>query len=135
MMRRRNGSMLLDVSLAVMLLTVALVAVAQMLAVSARQRHETRWRAIATREVANITEQVMALPWAETTTDQLGAVAMDATTREMLPEAMLEIESTDVSAPRQAKRIRVSLTYRNTAGLSVEPITLVAWKFISGGAE
>ena len=134
MMKRRNGSMLLEVSLAVMLLAVALVAVAQLLAVAARQRRETRWRTVATREVANITEQVMALPWNQTSTENFSTVALHDTTQTLL-DATLEVEVTDVTEPREAKRIRISLAYRNTADLPVEPITLVAWKFAPGGAD
>ena len=131
--RSRNGSMLLEVSLAIMLLSVALVAVAQLLAVAARQRHETRWRTVATREVANVTEQVMTLAWRDLTAEPLPAVAMHPATAAMLPDARLTIEVDDVAVPRPAKRIRVSLAYRNTAGLPVEPISLVAWKFSPGG--
>ena len=134
-MQRRHGSMLLEVSLSVMLLSVALVAVAQLLAVAARQRHETRWRTVATREVANVTEHVMALPWEETTADPLNAVALHPATQALLPDATLTVEVNDVTDPRAAKRIRVSLAYRNTAGLPVEPIRLVAWKFSPGGDE
>ncbi|HJN10299.1 MAG: hypothetical protein QGG09_15160 [Pirellulaceae bacterium] len=135
MIRRRNGSMLLEVSLAVMLLSVALMAVAQLLAVAARQRHEARWRTVAIHEVANVTEQMMALPWDETTTERISGTALDPSTEALLPSARLQIEVTDVMDPRQAKRVRVSLAYRNTAGLPVEPITLVAWKFSPGGTE
>lgn len=135
MTRRRKGSMLLEVSLAIALLTVGLVAVAQLLAVAARQRHETRWRAVATREVANVTEQVMALPWEQTTAAQFNAVSLHPTTKALLPDATLEIEVTDVTDPRRAKRLQISLAYRNTAGLPVEPISLVAWKFAPGGVE
>lgn len=134
-MRRRHGSMLLEVSLAVLLLTVALMGVAQLLAVATRQRQETRWRTVATREVANVTEHVMALPWAETTSAQLAATALDPSTKALLPDVTLDVEVTDVADPRKAKRIKVSLVYRNTSGLAVEPITLVAWKFSPGGAE
>ncbi len=134
-MIRRNGSMLLEVSLAIMVLLVALVAVAQLLAVAARQSHEMRWRTVATQEVANVMEQLMALPWDETTTERFSATALHPTTQTLLPDARLQVEVTDVMDPRAAKRIRVSLAYRNTAGLLVEPITLVAWKFSPGDPE
>ena len=134
-MRRRTGSMLLEVTLAVLLLSVAFVAVAQLLAVAARQRHETRWRAIATREVANVTERVMALPFSETTTELLTDVSMHDSTEALLPDATLEVVVIDATEPRPAKRIRISLAYRNTAGLMVDPIRLVVWKFATGEAE
>lgn len=135
MTRYRKGSMLLEVSLAVALLTVGLVAVAQLLAVAARQRHETRWRAVATREVANVIEQVMALPWDQTTAAQSSEVALHPAAKALLPDAALEVEVTDVTDPRPAKRIQISLTYRSTADLPVAPIKLVAWKFAPGGAK
>jgi hypothetical protein len=127
--------MLLEVSLAIMLMAVTLTAVAQLLAVAARQQQETRWRTVATQEVANVTEQVMALPWGETTTERLNGLALDPATAELLPEARLQVEVTDVKDPREAKRIRISLAYRNTAKLQVEPIVLVTWKFSPGGLE
>jgi len=135
MKRRRNGSMLLEVSLAVMLMAVTLVAVAQLLAVAARQHQETRWRIVATHEVANVMEQVMALSWDETTTERLNGLALEPTTVTLLPDAKLQVEVTEVKDPRQAKRIRISLTYRNNAELLVEPIALVTWKFSPGGIE
>ena len=134
-MIRRNGSMLLEVSLAIMVLLVALVAVAQLLAVAARQSHEMRWRTVATQEVANVMEQLMALPWDETATERFSATALHPATQTLLPDARLRVEVTDVRDPRAAKRIRVALAYRNTAGLPVEPITLVAWKFSPGDTE
>lgn len=134
-MRRRHGSMLLEVSLAAVLLTVAMVAVAQLLVVAARQRDHTRLRAVATREVANVAEQVMALPWDETTAEQFSGAVLHPTSQALLPDARLEVEVTDVMDPRRAKRVRVSLIYRNTAGVLVEPVALTAWKFAPGGVE
>lgn len=133
-MRKRNGSLLLEVCLAVTLLAVALVSVAQLLALAARQSRETRWRSVATQEVANVTERVMALPWSKTTTDQLDAVSVPNTALE-LPDPTLAIEAIDVTEPRVGKQIRISLSYRNTAGLPVEPVTMVAWKFLPGGSQ
>jgi len=135
MIRPRNGSMLLEVSLAVMLISVTLVAVAQLLAVAARQHDEARRRTVATRAIANVTEQMMGLSWDETTTERLNELTLHPTTVSLLPDAKLVAEVTDVVDPRQAKRVRFSLTYRNTAGMQVEPISLVAWKFSPGGAE
>ena len=134
-MRRRNGSMLLEVSLAIMLMSVTLVAVAQLLAVAARQHHETRRRVVATHEVANLAEQMMAMSWDETTNERLNGLVLHPTTAAVLPDAELQVEVTDVIEPREAKRIRISLAYRNTAEMKVEPISLVAWKFSPGGTE
>jgi len=135
MIRRRNGSMLLEVSLAVMLMSVTLVSVAQLLAVAARQHSEARRRTVATQAIANVTEQIMGLSWDDTTTERLHDVTLHTTTASSLPDAKLQVEVTDVVDPRPAKRIRISLTYQNTAGLQVEPLSLVAWKFSPGGTE
>jgi len=134
-MRIRAGSMLLEVSLAIALVTVALVAVANLLAVASRQNHESRLRAVATREVANVAELVMATPWEKTTADQFTDAKLDAASRGLLREATLDVEVTDVSNPHPAKRIRVSLAYRDMAGQLVTPISLVTWKFQPGDAE
>lgn len=131
--RTRSGSMLLEVSLAITVLAVALVSVAQLLAVAARQRHETRWRTVATREVANVTEQVMALNWADCTAERLGEMTLHPDTQAALREASLSITVDELSEPRTARRCVISLTYHNMAGRPVEPIRLVAWKFSPGG--
>ena len=77
----------------------------------------------------------MALPWEETAGEPVNAQALHPATEAVLQDAALDVQVTDVAEPRQAKRIRVSLAYRNTSGLLVEPISLVAWKFSPGGAE
>ena len=106
-----------------------------LLAVAAKQRHEMRWRAVATREVANVVERAMALPWEETTDGQLAKLELPVSRRDALPDATLTFELTNVDAPRPAKRLRAAIQYRNTAGTMVDPIALVAWKFEPGGSE
>ncbi len=132
-MRRRTGSLLLEASLSVMVLTVALVGVAQLLAVAARQNREARWRAVATRELANVMERAMALSWEEMSDQRLAELQLSAEVDDALPAARLVKQLSSVEQPRPAKRLRLTIQYRNAAGRSIDPIALVAWKFQPGG--
>ena len=134
-MQRRRGSLFLEVTMAVTLLAFAFIAVAQLLAVAAKQRRETDWRVMATREAANVLEQIMARPWEEITTEKLAEIELSAEAAARLPEAQLSVAVDESDGTPAEKKVRVEIDWKDLGGLRVEPIRLVAWKHRAAGAE
>jgi len=137
MTKRRRGSLLLEATIAAVLIAAVLIGVAQLLAVTAVQQRDFDRQQLATQTVANVMEDVAARPWDELASDEGGdftAMELPAAVTERLPDARLEMAATDVGADEAeaalpARRIVIQLDWINSAGMRVEPVTLTAWRF------
>ncbi len=132
--RRRGGTSLLEISLALTMLLAASVLLAQFLAAAAVQRRAGEERRLALQEVSNRMEQAMALPWEGVTADALRNSELGADTKQALGEPQWQVTITDEPAgPETARvtsrRIRLELSWVNQAGMRGEPVTLSAWRF------
>ena len=128
---RRRGSAIIEATMAVAIVAAALLSVMQLLAVVGQQRRDAEQRRTATREVANVMEQLLAQPWEDVTAERLAALELSADCRRVMPDARLRAEVADEAGPPGVKRIRVELDWLDRGGQRGEPARLVAWKFRS----
>lgn len=126
-MNSKRGSILLEATMAVVLLTIAFVAVAHLLALAARQKREVQWRTLARLEATNAVERLMARPWDELT-PQITDVSLSEFATERLPQARLGIQIHPVQGEIPTKKIQVRVDWVNLVGQRGQPVELVAWK-------
>ncbi len=133
--RRQRGITLFETTVALILLTAAVVSIAQLLAVVALQKQVMRRHFLATQEVANLMERFAAEPWEEITMERAGQFALSKLASSELPKATLAITVDTNDESIQAKRIQMTLAWSDRSGNSVEPVRLTAWKFATNEAN
>ena len=125
----RRGMTLLEVSVALLVLTVAMVALVQLISLSVRQRRMDDQRSLALQELANEAERLAVLPWSELTAERLGSWQPPAEVSAQLPAAKCQVAVQDEAGPPAARRIDLSLGWINSVGESVTPVELTFWRY------
>ncbi len=128
----RRGMTISELLVALFILTTAMAAMVQLLAVSAGQRRMIEQRRIALQEVANQAERVALLSWDEAAPDKLTSWQPSAELSAAMPQATCTAEATDEAGPPQARKIRLSVNWPNAGGQMREPIAVTVWKFAEG---
>jgi prepilin-type N-terminal cleavage/methylation domain-containing protein len=126
---RRRGMTLIEMTVALVILGVAMVALLQLVAASARQRRTAEQRRIALQEVANQAERLALASWDEIAPGELTTWQPSAELTAVTPQALCRAEVSEDEGPPPARRIRLEVTWQNSAGLEVEPVELTIWKF------
>ena len=126
---RRLGATLLEVSLALSVLLSAAVLLAQFVMASSGQRRVTDQRRLAMEELSNRMERALAMKFAEVDSTALNNDQFSSQTIEKLPAAKLTAEVSEEAGPPAGKRIRLALSWQNSAGEEVQPQTLTAWTY------
>ncbi len=132
---RRRGAMLVEAAIGIALAVVAMIAIAQLVALVAKQRREAAQTRLATQEVANVMESVMVLPWGELTTEAGVQFAAAHPPASALEDPQLSITVSDLDDSLPTKKIEIALSWRDQANRRVEPVRLVAWKHQPAVAE
>jgi prepilin-type N-terminal cleavage/methylation domain-containing protein len=138
-MEHRRGFSIVETTAAIAILSVAVVATAQVLAVCSRQRLVSEQWLAAELETANIQERIAAVPYEQITLPKLQSWELSAQARSILPNGKLQIAITD-SPPDEpnSKRVRVAISWaqfasENPADPQGEVPTLhaelTAWRF------
>lgn len=127
----RRGSILIEVSIAAGLVAVAMIAVAQLLAVAARQDRALEQRQLAAQEAANSLEQILARPWDELTPEWLQNLSLSSESRRLLPDGRLVCEMETVAEEPSSKRIVATVSWQVNADQRNQ-LQLTAWRFRSG---
>jgi Tfp pilus assembly protein PilV len=124
---RRRGISVLEVSAASVVLIMAFMLLAQMLVLIARHERNAEAREVALREVANQLEVALARSWEDWKIGELQELTPAKEVLALLPTAKL---TTQVSAGEDAdsKQLRMELTWKDSTGEFVSPVSLVAWK-------
>jgi hypothetical protein len=125
----RRGIMLLELAAAATLLGALLVTSLQLAAALALQRRATEERQIATLEIGNVLERVAARSWAELKRGTAVAEHLSPTALGRLRAAELIVEITASTARPPAKRIVVSLRWRDVHGEMVAPLRVATWRY------
>jgi Tfp pilus assembly protein PilV len=125
----QRGVTFVEVAVAVVVLSAAMVALAQLVTMAARQRRTSEHRRLALQEVANQAEHIALLNWNETAPDGLTTWQASADLLATLPGAVCRATVTDETGPPTSRRIRLTVTWTNAAGQQVEPLELTVWKF------
>ena len=130
---RRRGVTLFELMVALFILTTAMAAIVQLVAVTASQRRTIEQRRVALQEVANQAERIALLPWEETARDKLTTWRPSADLTSALPQAACTAEVSDEPGMPRARRIRLLVAWPNAAGQLVDPVAVTIWKFAMEG--
>lgn len=128
--KARRGSMLLETTVAIIILAAAIVAVAHTVAVVSVQRQSAERQALATEEAANLMERIYAWPVDEITAEKVAKLKLSPICRERLPEATLEVAVESTSGDPPARRIAVEIEWTEHGGVRGRPVRLTAWKHL-----
>lgn len=118
---RRRGSLLVELSAALVILAVVLGLCVQWLAVSARERREGERRAWALQEAQNVLERLDGQPNAPDPVD------LRLRVESALPAGRLEIDRVADPGPPMLTRVQVCIRWRDRPGLDAPPVVLTAW--------
>lgn len=131
---RYRGMTVLEVTISLFVLGVAMAALLQIVALAGRQRRGAEQRRMATQEVANQAERIALLPWDDTAAGKLTAWQPSAELQQVLPAAECRIAVSDESGSPPARRIRLEIGWTNAVQQPVEPVTLTVWRFAAEGS-
>jgi Tfp pilus assembly protein PilV len=118
---------MVEVTLSVFLLAVAMTTTVQILGWVATQRRAIERRQWAIQEVANLMEHLTAEPWDRVTPDSARALTLSDEIRRKLPEPELKLDVDETEAGRGEKRLAIQLRWRNRSGTWEAPVRLTAW--------
>jgi hypothetical protein len=131
----RRGSMLVEMAIAALMLSVAMAMTVKVLGYAGQQRRSVEQRQRALFEVANIMERIAADPFDEVTADRVRRLSISPAAAGSLPGAELTIEmkpeqpgaGTGAGADRSTKRIAVRLRWKGRSGEWEAPVRLTTW--------
>ena len=124
---RRRAFTVFEMTIAVILLAAVMGVTVQTLGWVARERRASEAREVAVREVANLMERLAARPWDRLSPDSVKGVTLSETGRRALPGAELAVAVDDKGASDGAKRVALTLRWRDRAGEWVAPVRLTTW--------
>ncbi len=126
--RTRRALTVLEVTLALLILSFAVGGLLQILTLAASQRRSTEIRRLALAELANQAEVIALTPWDELTSEKLAARLPSADLLAAAPSAKLSITASNEAGLPAAKRIHISATWATPAGESAQPVQLTVWR-------
>jgi hypothetical protein len=125
---KRNGIMLVELTVAATLLAAAMAAWVAVVAVAAGQRRAAADRQLALQEAGNLMERLAAMPLAELQPEKAPKLPLSPE-GQRLPGVQSSIELTRVDGPPKAVRLVVSLRWEDRNGRLLPPVRLVAWRY------
>jgi len=125
----RRGVTILEAIVAAGMLVGVMAICLQMLGAVAAQRRAAEIRQTAIRETANVMERLGSTPWDELTEQSVQGIHLSKEAGQGLPEGELKIDLTNPTDEPDAKRIAVSLRWKDRTGRFVLPVRLVAWRY------
>jgi len=125
----RAGFTLVELIATTVLLGAVMMSAAPLLGWISVVQRSSMQRQLALQEATNILERMSAQPW-ETITDETAlAVTLSENTRHHLKQPKLTITVTNIETPLPAKRINLSLTWKNHADDFWAPVRLTTWVY------
>src|SRR5687768_18433715 len=126
-MRTRRAISVLEMTLALLVLTVVATSLAQLLTMAAAHRRTSEQRRLATQEVANQAERIALLTWDNATAERLAELKPSEALLAVVPAATLQIAAENEAGPPAAKRVRIEVHWADATGQAVEPVGLTMW--------
>jgi prepilin-type N-terminal cleavage/methylation domain-containing protein len=124
---RRRGFTLVELSLTLAILAVAMSVTVQVLGGIAAQRRAIERRQYAAQEAANVLERFAARPFDGLTPEAARSVSLSDDARQALPGAELTVIVDDKAASPDSKRVAVRLRWRQRSGEWETPVRLTTW--------
>jgi Tfp pilus assembly protein PilV len=125
----RRGSLLAEVTMAAVLLMIAMTLTVKVMGYAGIERRATERRQRALLEVANVMERITAHQFDQVTSDFAGRMTLSDEARRSLPDPELVVDVAEKSpgAGRKVKRIGISLRWRGRSGEWDRPVRLTSW--------
>jgi hypothetical protein len=122
---------LVELTIAALLLGVAMTATVQILGWVAAERRSLERRQCAVQEAGNLMERLSARPWDRLPAAGVRDVTLSEPARRLLPGAELTVavDEPDRTGPVESKRIALRIRWRNRAGGWDAPVRLSAWTY------
>jgi prepilin-type N-terminal cleavage/methylation domain-containing protein len=124
---RRRGYGLIELTIATLLLAVAMTIVAQTAGWLSTERRGAERRQRALQEAANLMERLSSRPWDELTPELARAQVLTPATRAFLRDGTLDVVIIPETGDPPAKRITVRVYWGDPSAGLVAPVKLVAW--------
>jgi hypothetical protein len=125
----RRGIVMLEVIVGCGLLAILLAVCAQLLSTTAIARRNSERRAIALEEAANIIERVIAVPFADMTSERLADIKLSPEVQQILPGGVAELVVEDETGELPSKRVSVKITWKGAAGRTEAPARITYWAY------
>jgi type II secretory pathway pseudopilin PulG len=126
----RRGFTIVELISTLILLGVVFTVSISVLAAVARERRSTEQRQYALQHAANLLEHATARGWSALPSGPQELASASADLQTLLPELDQRLEVTE--ADDHAKRLTVSVRWKNRHGQFVSPIQLTAWVYPIG---
>jgi Tfp pilus assembly protein PilV len=125
----RRGSLLAEVTMAAVLLMIAMTLTVKVMGYAGIERRATERRQRALLEVANLMERITAYQFDEVTSGRAGRMTISDEARRSLPdpELVVDVAEKPPGVGRRAKRIAISLRWRGRSGEWERPVRLTSW--------
>jgi Tfp pilus assembly protein PilV len=125
----RRGSLLAEVTMAAVLLMIAMTLTVKVMGYAGIERRATERRQRAILEVANLMERITAQRYDEVTAALADRMTLSDEARATLPDPQLTVDVRDnePGPGRKAKRIAISLKWRGRSGEWDRPVRLTSW--------
>lgn len=133
--RHRRGFGLVEMTVTAVLVVVAMGVTVQILGGVARERRSALRRELAVLEAANALERATARPWEELIPDAAPPAELSEAARASLPGAALAVGVQAVEGPVPARRVTVTVRWRDRSGQFEAPVRLVGWVHRRGGGK
>lgn len=124
---------ILEMTVALVILASAAVALTQLVGLINRQRHMREQRLAALAEIANQAERLSLLSWDAAAPGKLTTWEPSPELVAAIPKANCRVLITEELGPPVSRKIELRVAWKNAAELEVEPATLKLWKFRAGG--
>lgn len=124
-MIRRQAFTILEIMVALGILSIAIVLVAQVGIWSTYERSRNALRQEVLEAAANVLEQAQATPWEGLTSDWAAKQRLPESLAWQLPERKLTVRVEPEAGRPRTKRVSVEITWQLDNGLPARPVVLV----------
>jgi prepilin-type N-terminal cleavage/methylation domain-containing protein len=132
---KRRGFTILEVLVSAAILAAMTTVCVELLGLLGAQQRAIAQRHTAIREAGNIMERLAAAPFGDITRPLLDGVKLSSEAAAALPAAELKIELESTDDPPAAKRIAISIRWKDRSGQWTAPVSLVSWKYEGRGTR
>jgi hypothetical protein len=133
--RKRRGSLMIDATIALMLLAIAMTLTVRIVGWTALDRRDADRRQRATSEVVNALEQIATIPYESLTRDTIKQFSLSPQAKSLLPgaELGLDVVENDPVGGEGSKRVTARIRWRDRSGEWQSPVTLTTWTYRRAG--
>jgi len=128
-MSRRRGSMLLELTVAMIILGVLATLCVKWVAATSGQQRQMHWRQAALVEASNVMERLAAQKWEELSPERAAKISLSDDARQTLPDGSLAVQVSQPADDPKAKQIAVTVRWRQQTSTPDTQVRLIARRF------